>query len=408
MAENMNSNKGEDDNEKTQEESTVLQRPKHIHRKNQKTDPLRSKSAPAEEFNDIDESEDYIGSYNYFIYYNSIKPADPRLPKPTYKPKPNLDFIKEIKDKEEEEDDTQEKGNDNLNLNSLDNLETEFNQLNLGKNTNYSNNNQNQNLFDQNFMNNFPNNPNQNQNKKNNFNSGNDAPSPFDYYSQSMNIPNQQNDMWNEQNVGMGIYNPAIGPGMAGMAGMNMNPMNPLLGMNMGMAQFGNMPQYGNMMGMNPSLMNPNMRMNQGNGQYTRGKKNQKKGNNRNQNQENLDQMNIQSQMFNNMYNNQLNNNFVFPTQNPMLNMNLNYLNDPRFQMMQMNQGFQRNNLMQGDMNNFNFNLNNGNKMNKKNNKKGDNFIRKDANEYNNIEDIIENAVNLSKDHSGSRLVQKK
>ena len=58
-------------------------------------------------------------------------------------------------------------------------------------------------------------------------------------------------------------------------------------------------------------------------------------------------------------------------------------------------------------MNNFSYNLNNGNKMNKKN-KKGENFIRKDANEYNNIEDIIENAVNLSKDHSGSRLVQKK
>ena len=37
-------------------------------------------------------------------------------------------------------------------------------------------------------MNNFPN---QNQNKRNNFNSQNDAPSPLEYYSQSMNIPNQ-------------------------------------------------------------------------------------------------------------------------------------------------------------------------------------------------------------------------
>ena len=65
---------------------------------------------------------------------------------------------------------------------------------------------------------------------------------------------------------------------------MNMNPMNPLLGMNMDMAQFGNLSKYGNMMGMNPSLMNANIRMNSGNGQYNHGKK-PKKGNNRNQNQ---------------------------------------------------------------------------------------------------------------------------
>ena len=326
----MNSNQGEGDKDKTSEDQTVPQRPKHIYRKNQKNDPLRSKSAPAEEFNDIDESDDYIGSYNYFIYYNSIKPADPRLPKPTYKPKPNLDFIKEIKDKEEEDDETQDKGNENMNINTLD-LEKEFNHLNIDQNAN----NQNENLFDQNFMNNFQNNQNQNQNKKNsNFNSQNDAPSPLEYYSQSMNIPNQQNEMWNDQNLGlgMGMYNPGMGPGMAGM---NMNPINPLLGMNMGM-QFGNLSQYGNMMGMNPSLMNANIRMNSGNSQYSRGKKNQKKGNNRNQNQDNFDQMTIQNQMLNNMYNNQLNNGFVFPQQNPMMNMN--YLNDPRFQMMQMNQ----------------------------------------------------------------------
>ena len=78
------------------------------------------KSAPAEEFNDIDESDDYIGSYNYFIYYNSLKLADPRLPKPTYKPKTNLYYIKEIKDKKEEDDDKQDKGNENININTLD------------------------------------------------------------------------------------------------------------------------------------------------------------------------------------------------------------------------------------------------------------------------------------------------
>jgi hypothetical protein len=41
-----------------------------------------------------EESSEYIGSYNYYIYYHSIKPRDPRLPKPTYKPMPDLEFIK--------------------------------------------------------------------------------------------------------------------------------------------------------------------------------------------------------------------------------------------------------------------------------------------------------------------------
>ena len=36
--------------------------------------------------------------------------------------------------------------------------------------------------------------------------------------------------------------------------------------------------------------------------------------------------------MLNNMYNNQLNNDFAFPQQNPLMNMNLNYINDKYFQ----------------------------------------------------------------------------
>ena len=86
---------------------------------------------------------------------------------------------------------------------------------------------------------NFPKNE---QNKKNNFNQMNDTPSPFDYYSQNINAPNQQNDisqqqMWKDQNLamggmGLGMYNPSMG-GIGGMVGMGMNPMNPLMGMNM-------------------------------------------------------------------------------------------------------------------------------------------------------------------------------
>jgi hypothetical protein len=44
--------------------------------------------------NENEDNNEYIGSYNYYIYYHSIKPKDPRLPKPTYKAMPDLDFIK--------------------------------------------------------------------------------------------------------------------------------------------------------------------------------------------------------------------------------------------------------------------------------------------------------------------------
>ena len=44
---------------------------------------------------DVEGNEDYISTYNYYIYYNSIRPRDPRLPKPTYTPMPDLDFIKD-------------------------------------------------------------------------------------------------------------------------------------------------------------------------------------------------------------------------------------------------------------------------------------------------------------------------
>lgn len=44
--------------------------------------------------NEGDEQNEYINSYNYYIYYHSIKPRDPRLPKPTFKAKPDLEFIK--------------------------------------------------------------------------------------------------------------------------------------------------------------------------------------------------------------------------------------------------------------------------------------------------------------------------
>ena len=413
MAENKDFEKGEGDQKKETEDQVTPQRPKQIFRKYKKNDPSRSKSAPADQFTgEAEENEDYISSYNYFIYYNTIKPKNPHLPKPTYKPKPNLDFIKE---KEEEEEKTPER-NENININPIENIAKELNQLNLDPNANAGNNQDllNQNSFNSEHTNNFPKNQN---NKKNTFNQTEDGLSPFEYYSQSMNMPNQPNDisqqqMWKDPNLpiggmGVGIYNPGMAAQMGGVVGMGMNPMNPLMGMNMGMNPYGNLQQYGNMLAMHPSYVN--YRMLAGNGQYSRGKKTpiQKKGNNREQ--DGMESMAMQSQMIN-MYNSQAYNGYPFPQQNPMMNMN--YLNDQRFPIMQMDQQYLRNNLMQGDMSNCDYyqnNINNANnKMHTKKGKKGENFVRKEINEYKNIEDIIEKAVVLSKDHSGSRLVQRK
>lgn len=79
---------------KNKEELITLHRPKHI-KKNHLLDLERSKSAPIEETSDGEQNDDYLSSYNYYIYYNSITPRNPHMPKPTYKPNPNLAFIKE-------------------------------------------------------------------------------------------------------------------------------------------------------------------------------------------------------------------------------------------------------------------------------------------------------------------------
>ena len=158
-----NKNPQEDNSSKKPDELETLHRPKHIMRKNP-LDLERSKSAPIEEITEGAETNEYLSSYNYYIYYNSIKPKDPRLPKPTYKPKPNLAYIKE--NQNEEEDDG--KGNNNQN----DDLNEEFNKLSLEENGNSSKN-------DQNFTNeNLFNNDNYiNKNQIQNLNSLNDNPS---------------------------------------------------------------------------------------------------------------------------------------------------------------------------------------------------------------------------------------
>ena len=138
-----------EESEEGLKDSDKLQRPKNIIKKNLKNDPLRSKSAPAEPFENDLKSNDYLDSYNYYIYYNNLKKPDPRIPKPTYKEnkeKSKLDFIKETKDKEEEEDDIlQDPPNDKL----LGGLTNDLNNLNLQEN----NSQQNPDPFSQNLFN---------------------------------------------------------------------------------------------------------------------------------------------------------------------------------------------------------------------------------------------------------------
>ena len=128
------------DNNKTLESENVsnIIKPKHINKK-QPLDLERSKSAPIEKFDEVTGGDDYISSYNYFIYYNSIEPKDPRLPKPTYQPKPNMEFLKEgLKqglNKVEEVDEykeeiTQEKEK------PVENMAAEMNSMNLQDNSN--------------------------------------------------------------------------------------------------------------------------------------------------------------------------------------------------------------------------------------------------------------------------------
>lgn len=75
----------------------IVSHPKPVPTSIKKEDRVGSKTAPLEtDFNfDEENNDEYISTYNYFIYYNSIKPRDPRLKKPTYTPLPDMDFIKE-------------------------------------------------------------------------------------------------------------------------------------------------------------------------------------------------------------------------------------------------------------------------------------------------------------------------
>ena len=73
----ISSDKEEDDSQiHLQKDNFGFHKIKHIIHKNNEP---RSKSAPLEEFDNEDDS-DFLSSYNYYIYYNSMVPRDPHLP----------------------------------------------------------------------------------------------------------------------------------------------------------------------------------------------------------------------------------------------------------------------------------------------------------------------------------------
>ena len=442
MSQNEDNKKGEGN--QNQGAPPQPNKPKKIKKLTGKMDPNRSKSAPAvEDIGNEEENDNYISSYNYYLYYNSIKPVDPRLPKPTYTPKPNLEFIRESKPKDEEDDEPGE--NQNMNE-KIENVTKEMEKLNIEQNSENNTNEKNsQNeesknnqddeelaKFNQNYY--SKNQPQINQPKSKN--ASQNAPSPLlNYYAST-----SQNDkrQLNGDNLNMGnIYGT---PGMLNMPNMmpnmKINPMNPF--MNPAMNAFPNMSPYGNMMQF--QMMNNDMNvMNQmnNNGQYQKNKKKntQNKGNN----------LEFQNQMNNNMYQERIGQQF-YQQANPLMNMGqpgMNYIpNEQNIKLMPQIAGYSNGGMIQNEANipmtlNFpmnlamNYNMNgidpyhqyqninmpqgfqNQNMMNnnliiKKKSKGQENPVSKKDIDNKNLDEIIEKAVEYSKDHSGSRQVQKK
>jgi hypothetical protein len=313
------------DNNKTPESENVsnIIKPKHINKK-QPLDLERSKSAPIEKFDEVTGGDDYISSYNYFIYYNSIEPKDPRLPKPTYQPKPNMEFLKEgLKqglNKVEEVDEykeeiTQEKEK------PVENMAAEMNSMNLQDNSNIQmakpykgNSNDNKNKSGNSIVDNYK----EEEMKNSNYNIteqiGNN---PLDrgYYSPPKNFP----EINPQQNFGM-------------FPTSRLYPYN--------FSYSFDCPHY-------PHYVIPGQRPQEPNNFMSR--------------------------------------NYIM--QNPMYKMPFPFagcMGYPNY----------------SNMNELNY------KFYPKKDKKMDNGIKKEGDEQPNIEEIIEGAVQMSKDHSGSRLVQ--
>jgi pumilio RNA-binding family len=358
MSDNYNDNRNRNENN---EEN--LQKPQHFKKKTEKTS--RSKTAPIETREE--DNKDYIGSYNYFLYYNAMNPKDPKLPKPTYCPKQDTGSQKI----DEHED---ENKIDPINANQLGNLKNDSNFEPIKR--------ENKELSD--GFNYF-------------------MPGEMNSMGEMMNIKQWDSKM---TGLGMDLYGQMNSLGNPNFMNMYLNNngknskfnqnnlINLPLGGNMSMGSLGGMPPMNFMTNM-PNQMPPKNREIKSTTRVSRGK--------------NFYPRNQPSDLLNppdSNFMNYMNPNSMIPPFN-----NLNYepylmgMNFPPFNM--PNQMEMNNNL------NYTSPPRMGNERvynppsKKKYPKKNEN-IKKDTVDPPSIDDIIDKVVEYSKDHSGSRLIQKK
>lgn len=141
---------------------------------------------------DEDESKEYISSYNYYLYYNSIRPRDPRLPKPLYKPMPDMDFIKGGT-----HDNIREEDEDDLQKDHVEDASTLMNNLSLTGERKTANSVNNSSFTNFNNLNNYNYNSSLSPNvyldylQGGSSSSGMEKKSPMDYYNLSTLINNE-------------------------------------------------------------------------------------------------------------------------------------------------------------------------------------------------------------------------
>ena len=368
-------------------------------RPQKKENRIGSKTAPIEtdtDFHfDVDNNEDYISTYNYYIYYNSIKPRDPRLPKPTYTPMPNMKFIKEGTSKENdikenEEDYGELGGNFHQFLNEEDKLDKMMNNLNLKDNNVKGIPEVNEDYEKRDFDN--------NQNPVfGNVNNGNNeqmAPNPVAYFYGGMNNDNNNNQN-NYDN--MMINNPFD----YGMINNNNEQMNNFYNQNLNSGNDvdnkQNQNNFYNMRNNNNSNSNNNMYPNMNNNIFIN-----QNNNNNNNNGNPFVNMSEAYPNFKNMYNSYMMN-MGYP-----INMNGLPMNSMNIQNMQMfnvymnkyNQNYNQKQKKQNYPNNYmNMNFINNN-----------NFIKK-PNQINEtattFEEVYNSIPEICKSHTGSRIFQK-
>ena len=371
-----------------------LHKIKHIVHKNNEA---RSKSAPLEEIENEDDS-DFLSSYNYYIYYNSIEPRDPHLPKPTYVPKPDLGDIKETKAKDEEDQP------DILNENhkQLETIQNMMNNLNLEGNSNMNDINK--------LINDIPTSNFEIQHPLGNVNNNSGA-----VHGDNLNN-NTYNDFFNINNLSNSNENNNIQSklDMIGNDNINLNNFindnNDNMGMGMGMNinnnKF-NINGYNNSINNKFSQKNPNNLLNNNNQIFNKNNDFDLLGNNSFNNKINnnmIMNMRPNNQFFNN---DNFNNNF-YNNNDQLLNMmllqniqnmnknegNLNQMN-PNLNINYFNQQINNNNIL---LNNFNNNQGNLNNNNPNNFNKNFNFLNNNFNLNNknmNMNNNINNNNNI-------------